>query len=103
VIITESPIDALSVAVMEQLKFKEGYFRSHKIATCGHPKTELKWRIRKLFPRRLWLYYDNDAAGRRINDFTHHLMRGEFACQSIPYTFGKDPNDVLRIRQSILS
>jgi len=41
-IITKSPIDTLSVAVMEQLKFKEGYFRSHKIATCGHPKSELK-------------------------------------------------------------
>jgi hypothetical protein len=96
VIITESPIDACSVAVMENRKHQAGYELTHKIATCGSPQPSLLARIRELEPRRVWLYYDNDEAGREMDKVTREMIGSEFAVNSIPYAFGKDPNDVLR-------
>jgi hypothetical protein len=102
-IITESPIDALSVAVMEHHKYRMGYQRTHKIATCGHPKPNLKGRVEKLQPRKVWLYYDNDDAGRAMDLYTKNLLGDQWPCASVPYSYGKDPNDVLKIRMNSIT
>lgn len=99
-VITESPIDALSVAVMEHRYHQKGYFETHKISTCGAPLPGLKYRIRRINPRRIWLFYDNDDAGRQMDQITRRIISNDFPCYTIPYEQGKDPNEMMIFRKS---
>jgi 5S rRNA maturation endonuclease (ribonuclease M5) len=66
VILCEGPIDALSIACLEDLKHFSGYFNTTKIATCGAPPAQIVTRVKRLHPKKLILAFDNDIVGDRM-------------------------------------
>ena len=98
-ILCEGPIDALSIACMEHRKRGQGYERTCKIATCGAPTAHILSRIRKIQPRRLFLAFDNDSAGRTMTaDFCKAMEQASIPVYPVRPRIGKDPNDWWRNR-----
>ncbi len=98
-IIVEGPIDALSIACMENLKYNKGYFNSHILTSCGSNTSHLTTRLRQLRPTAIYLALDTDEVGQSI---TERLLR-QFRNGSTPISViigvgGKDPNDWLMER-----
>jgi DNA primase len=98
VIITEGPIDALSVACMENRKHQKGYFETTKIALCGNIGYDLQDRLSKLKPRQIWLALDYDATGRNMTRNIYNDIHSIAPTRIVSFPYGKDPNDWLRYR-----
>jgi hypothetical protein len=95
IILVESPIDALSVACLENMKHKNGYYQTLKIALCGTGQNNLKERLKKLNPKRILLALDNDRVGRSASKKLKKEL-AEIATTEIITCKDKDPNDLLR-------
>lgn len=102
VILVEGPIDALSVACLENLKHRKGYFQTHKIATCGAPASNIRQRILKLKCERIVLAFDRDEPGRAMTEMVAWELRHQNIKVVAPPKIGKDPNDWLRHRLKML-
>jgi hypothetical protein len=96
-ILCEGPVDALSIACLEHLKNRNGYFNTVKIATCGAPSSFLLPRIKSINPTTVFLAFDNDNAGDEMTYRTICILR------KLPLKVvvarprsSKDPNDLLK-------
>lgn len=94
-IIVEGPIDAISVACMEDMKCHSGYFRSTKVATCGAPAPHIVSRLKKLRPGLIIIAMDRDEPGQIMSKNLEHLLRDSGISTVIATGEGKDPNDWL--------
>ena len=93
VILCESPIDALSIACMENQKYHNGYFTTKKIALCGNHPGNIAPRINKLKPDKIYLAFDNDPIGKTITRKVYSQVHRIAKTTIISYPHGKDPND----------
>lgn len=100
-IITESPIDALSIACLENLKNNQGYFQSHKLALCGVNIKHLLERVEKIAPRKIWIACDCDHTGKELSQKIYSLLHHNVPTQIIQINQGKDPNDLLKLRRTL--
>ena len=96
VILSEGPIDALSIACLEHLKHGKGYEQTCKIATCGAPISHVLSRIRAVKPQKVYLAFDNDDTGRAITARSLEILNAlRIPASSVIPGIGKDPNDWL--------
>jgi hypothetical protein len=100
-IISEGPIDLLSIACLENIKHKKGYFETHKIASCGMPSESLKSRVLQYNSKKVWLAFDNDYAGKRMTIKTQKILENIIDVRIIKYSFGKDPNEYLIYKKAL--
>jgi len=96
VIVVEGPIDALSIACLENQKHHRGYFETTKIATCGSSASNVVNRLRRMNPERVIIAMDLDPPGHNMSE---SLIQ---ACSRLGVTTvvvnkenGKDPNEWL--------
>lgn len=103
IFLCEGPIDALSIACMNHRRHNTGYFNANIIATCGSPQGNLQKRVNRFNPSKIYLVFDNDDAGRRMDQCARSLLQTSIPIQTISYPYGKDPNDWLihRIKNNI--
>jgi hypothetical protein len=98
-ILVEGPIDALSVASLENIKYGKGFFYTHKIATCGAPASTIRQRILKLKCDHVVLAFDQDAAGGLMTEKVAEKLRDlNIKITKARPGVGKDPNDWLKHR-----
>jgi len=96
VILCEGPIDALSIACLEEIKHHRGYFETTKIATCGAPSSHIALRVQRLHPKSIILAFDNDVAGDRMAEAVEYLLKYyNFEIIRTKPGNGKDPNEWL--------
>ena len=99
VILCEGPIDALSIACLEDLKHHRGYFQSQKISTCGAPPSMIIQRLKQIKPKNVVLAFDRDATGQAMTKrLVWSLKSASIRTIVVPPGVGKDPNDWLRNR-----
>jgi hypothetical protein len=98
-VVAEGPIDILSIACMEHRHDNGGYFRTHKISTCGAPAGNIAKRILLFQPRKVWLSFDNDEAGRNMTQQVSKALSPHCRVGIPQYDQGKDPNDWLMYRR----
>jgi DNA primase len=98
VILVEGPIDALSVACLENLRHRKGYFQTHKIATCGAPASTIRHRVQRIKCEHVVLAFDCDEAGRVMTKKVAWELRHLTVKVVAPSGLGKDPNDWLMNR-----
>ena len=101
-IISESPIDILSIACLENHKRHKGYFQTHKIALCGTNTKHISKRVEKLQPKKVWIVCDNDNTGQRLSSKLYSQLHQKYDLKIIQVEHGKDPNDELRFRKKNL-
>ena len=94
IIIAESPIDIISIACLENIKHKTGYFQTYKIALCGTNHQKIDDRIKKLKPSNISLVLDNDHPGQLATTVIYHKLKNIATTNIIKYPF-KDPNEFL--------
>ena len=94
IIIAESPIDILSIACLEQRKYKKGYYQTYKIALCGLTQPHLGKRIQSLRPTNIFLALDNDAPGKNAAIKLQSQLQKIAPTHIVQYQ-GKDPNEYL--------
>ncbi len=96
IVLTEGPIDALSIACIEHRTKGNGYDKTCKIATCGSPTDGLFYRIAHMEPKSVIIVFDNDDAGKMM---TQQARQGlsKYGVPTLTKTLplGKDPNDWL--------
>lgn len=98
-IISESPIDILSIACLEHNKHHKGYFQTHKIALCGTNTKHISKRIEKFKPKKIWIVCDNDNTGKRLSKKLYSQLCHKYDLKIIQVKHGKDPNDELKFRK----
>ncbi len=97
VILVEGPIDALSVACLENRKYHNGYFCTHKIATCGAPTSTIRKRLHHLKCDHIILAFDQDLPGKTMTKrVVSELKNLNIKITEANPGIGKDPNDWLR-------
>ncbi|MEM7362119.1 MAG: MobV family relaxase [Bacteroidota bacterium] len=97
VVITESPVDALSY---EQMRYDQQKTACNTlyVATCGSPSKEINKEIVRVTTRyphaQIVCAFDNDEAGKKMSMHVKELLEGKRVLVHKP-KFGKDFNDML--------
>ena len=94
IILTESPIDALSIACLEIRKSQKDFYQTYKIALCGTHQKNIYDRIKKLKPNKIFLALDNDHAGHNAMKILAQKLSPITSTTHVIY-HAKDPNDLL--------
>lgn len=96
-ILCEGPIDALSIACLENRKHQQGYHQSCKVSTCGAPVQHMLKRILAIAPNKIYLAFDTDSTGISMGKKAREMLLSlNIPVLDVIPGKGKDPNDWLR-------
>ena len=94
-ILAEAPIDILSIATLENIKHQNGFYKTHKIATCGTTSNKLIERIKKLNSNKIYIVMDADQQGQKMATKLEQSLQQIASVKNIILPNDLDPNEYL--------